>query len=293
MSFLGVNIGKIGGIIKFLKQHGATQVLFAGKALKIKLYEGKVRPDLKAIAMFMKARDRRDDSLMDTLSDMFEDEGIKVADMRRFCSSLIVEEGYLAGKKPGKSAMKDVEFGFRMAKGIGELDIGQTVVVKDRNVVAVEAIEGTDKAIIRGGELAGDGSVVVKVFRPKQNPRYDLPAAGIATLKLLGSRKIYSALERTTKRLCNGIQKALFERDIKHTINRIGSMFTVFFNPGPVTDYVSAVKSNTEMYAKFHNAMLREGIYLPPSQFEACFVSTEHKQKDFDKTTTTIRKLLL
>lgn len=118
-------------------------------------------------------------------------------------------------------------------------------------------------------------------------------AAGIATLKLLGSKKIYSTLERTTKRLCNGIQKALFERDIKHTINRIGSMFTVFFNPGPVTDYVSAVKSNTEMYAKFHNAMLREGIYLPPSQFEACFVSAEHKQKDIDRTIIAARKAKL
>ena len=180
-----INIGKIGGIIKFLKQHGAAQVLFAGKVLKIRLYEGKVRPDLKAVAMFIKARDRRDDSLMDTLSDMFEEEDIKVADMRKFCSSLIVEEGQVAGKKPSKQAMKDVAFGFRMAKGIGELDIGQTVVVKDRNVVAVEAIEGTDKAIIRGGELAGDGSVVVKVFRPKQNARYDLPAAGIATLRAM------------------------------------------------------------------------------------------------------------
>jgi glutamate-1-semialdehyde 2,1-aminomutase len=118
-------------------------------------------------------------------------------------------------------------------------------------------------------------------------------AAGIATLKLLRSRKIYSTLERTTKRLCDGIQKALFERDIKHAINRIGSMFTVFFNPGPVTDYILAVKSNTEMYAKFHNAMLSEGIYLPPSQFEACFVSTEHKQKDIDRTIIGVRKAKL
>ncbi|MHC4556921.1 MAG: glutamate-1-semialdehyde 2,1-aminomutase [Planctomycetota bacterium] len=118
-------------------------------------------------------------------------------------------------------------------------------------------------------------------------------AAGIATLKLLKSRKIYFDLERTTEKLCDGIQKALFERDIKHTINRIGSMFTVFFNPGPVTDYASAIKSDTKKYAKFHNAMLREGIYLPPSQFEACFVSTEHKLKDIDRTITAARKAKL
>ncbi|MHC4425210.1 MAG: glutamate-1-semialdehyde 2,1-aminomutase [Planctomycetota bacterium] len=118
-------------------------------------------------------------------------------------------------------------------------------------------------------------------------------AAGIATLKLLKSQKIYSALERETERLCEGIQKALFEQDIEHTINRIGSMFTVFFNPGPVTDYASAIKSDTEMYAKFHNAMLREGIYLPPSQFEACFISTKHKQKDIDRTIVAARKIRL
>lgn len=118
-------------------------------------------------------------------------------------------------------------------------------------------------------------------------------AAGIATLKLLKSTQIYSALERTTETLCNGIQKALFERDVKHTINRIGSMFTIFFNPSPVINYASAIKSNTEMYAKFHNAMLRESIYLPPSQFEACFVSTEHTQKDIDRTIIAAQKAKL
>ncbi len=114
-------------------------------------------------------------------------------------------------------------------------------------------------------------------------------AAGIATLKLLKSKKPYPALERSTKKLCEGIGRELQKRNIKHTINHIGSMFTVFFNSGPVTDYTSAAKSDTAMYAKFHTAMLKAGIYLPPSQFEACFISTEHKQKDFYKTITAVR----
>jgi glutamate-1-semialdehyde 2,1-aminomutase len=109
-------------------------------------------------------------------------------------------------------------------------------------------------------------------------------AAGIATLTRLQSSGLYPALDASTETLCDGIQKALLERNVEHTINRIGSMFTVFFNPGPVVDYASAVKSDTQAYARFHNAMLREGIYLPPSQFEACFVSTQHKQKDSDRT---------
>jgi len=115
-------------------------------------------------------------------------------------------------------------------------------------------------------------------------------AAGIATLKLLKSKKPYHVLELATKKLCDGIGQALRQRNIKHTINRIGSMFTVFFNPGPVTDYASAINSDTAQYAKFHTAMLKAGVYLPPSQFEACFISTEHKQSDIAQTIAAVRK---
>jgi glutamate-1-semialdehyde 2,1-aminomutase len=116
-------------------------------------------------------------------------------------------------------------------------------------------------------------------------------AAGIATLKLLGALKPYRSLELATQRLCDGIGQALQEHNLRHTTNRIGSMFTLFFNAETVTDYASAVKSDTAMYARFFTAMLKAGIYLPPSQFETCFVSTEHKSDDFDKTVAAVRKL--
>ncbi len=115
-------------------------------------------------------------------------------------------------------------------------------------------------------------------------------AAGIATLKLLKSQNPYPSLGRATEKLCDSISQALEEKNVEYTINRIGSMFTLFFNPGPVTDYASAIKSDTAKYAKFFTAMLKAGVYLPPSQFEACFVSTEHKQRDFDRTIEAIRK---
>ena len=117
--------------------------------------------------------------------------------------------------------------------------------------------------------------------------------AGIVTLKLLKSQKPYRALAATTEKLCEGISQSLEEKNMPHTINRIASMFTLFFNPGSVTDYASAAKSDTKKYAKFFGEMLKAGIYLPPSQFEACFVSTEHRQKDFDKTITAVHKLTL
>ncbi len=116
-------------------------------------------------------------------------------------------------------------------------------------------------------------------------------AAGIATLKSLKSQNPYRDLARSTEKLCEGIDKVLNQKDIPHTINRIASMFTLFFNPGPVTNYASSAKSNTKRYAKYFREMLKAGIYLPPSQFEACFLSTEHRQKDFDKTTAAIRKI--
>ncbi len=115
-------------------------------------------------------------------------------------------------------------------------------------------------------------------------------AAGIATLNLLKAGKTYDGLERSAGKLCEGIREILTERGIPHTINRAGSMFTLFFNPGPVSDYATAVKSDTAAYAKFHKAMLRHGIYLPPSQFEAWFVSTEHKPRDIERTLESVRK---
>jgi glutamate-1-semialdehyde 2,1-aminomutase len=118
-------------------------------------------------------------------------------------------------------------------------------------------------------------------------------AAGIATLKLLKSKAIYSGLDRATGKLCDGIKEALTEQGVQHTINRIGSMFTLFFNADPVTDYVSAAKSDTRKYAKFHPAMLKEGVYMPPSQFEACFLSAKHTQKDIDRTIAAVRKAKL
>ena len=118
-------------------------------------------------------------------------------------------------------------------------------------------------------------------------------AAGIATLKLLKSQKPYTRLNRLTRRLCTQISRALKTDSIDHTLNQIGSMFTLFFTPGPVTDYTSAAKSDTTRYAKYFKAMLKAGIYLPPSQFEACFLSTEHKERHIANTISAVRKFSL
>lgn len=116
-------------------------------------------------------------------------------------------------------------------------------------------------------------------------------AAGIATLKLLKSQKPYARLNRLTGKLCGQITETLNKVGIEHTINQAGSMFTLFFNASAVTDYDSATKSDTKRYARYFRQMLKAGIYLPPSQFEACFISTKHGQKDFQKTIAAVNKI--
>jgi len=115
-------------------------------------------------------------------------------------------------------------------------------------------------------------------------------AAGITTLKILKTKRPYSALDKYTKNLCEQISETLGRKGVEHCINQVGSMFTVFFNPGPVSDYASAVKSDTGMYAKYFRGMLKRGVYVPPSQFEACFVSTAHTQRDFALTLSAIER---
>jgi glutamate-1-semialdehyde 2,1-aminomutase len=117
-------------------------------------------------------------------------------------------------------------------------------------------------------------------------------AAGIAMLKSLKSQNPYPRLNRLTQQLCKQIRGVLEKAGIDHTINQTGSMFTLFFNPGPVTDYASAIKSDTNRYAKYFTVMLKAGIYLPPSQFEACFLSTQHTEKHIAKTITALQKIV-
>jgi glutamate-1-semialdehyde 2,1-aminomutase len=116
-------------------------------------------------------------------------------------------------------------------------------------------------------------------------------AAGLVTLKILKSQKPYAALERRTKQLCSQISQVLSKAGVEHTINRVGSMFTVFFTKGPVTDYDSALKSDTKKFAKYFKHMLNAGIYLPPSQFEANFLSTKHTDAHIKRTIKALKKI--
>ncbi|MEW6214059.1 MAG: UDP-2,3-diacylglucosamine diphosphatase LpxI [Nitrospirota bacterium] len=180
-----VDVGKLGEIIDSLKEYDMKEAIMAGKVPKSLLYKSKITPDLRAVKLMFSLRDRSDDSILLAIVKEIEKEGINLLDITSFSSGLLTPEGVLTEESPTGDEWKDIAFGWRIAKEIGRLDIGQTVVIKNQAVMAVEAIEGTDEAIKRGGRLAGEGAVVVKVSKPRQDMRFDIPVVGLNTLKTM------------------------------------------------------------------------------------------------------------
>ncbi len=185
--FHKINIGRFGGLISLLKKLSITDAVMAGKVPKHLLYANKASlvPDLKAVRLLFSLKDRSDDTIMKAVAGELEKNGISLHDTTDFTKDLLAPEGVMTRRKPSKSEMQDVEFGWRIAKEIGRLDIGQTVIIRDQAVMAVEAMEGTDEAIKRGGALAKKDAVVVKVSKPQQDMRFDVPVVGSGTLKLM------------------------------------------------------------------------------------------------------------
>lgn len=191
-----VNVGKLGKLIDSLKKYGVKEAVMAGKVSKTLLYKSKITPDLRAVKLLFSLKDKKDDSILLALTKELASEGITLVDITRFTSNLMMPEGVITRDVPTADEWKDIEFGLKIAKEMGRLDIGQTVVVKGQAVMAVEAIEGTDEAIKRGAILAGKGAVVVKVSKPAQDMRFDVPVVGLETLKtMIGTNARVLAVE--------------------------------------------------------------------------------------------------
>lgn len=176
-----IKVGQLGKLIKIFKEEGVHDVLMAGGIKKTRLFGGAL-PDLRGAALLARMIAKKDDSILRAVAEELESDGITVRESTLYLDSLLAPPGVLTKRKPTKDEWKDIFFGWETAKEIGRLDIGQTVVVKDLAVLAVEAIEGTDEAIRRGGRLCGEGAVVVKICKPQQDLRFDLPATGLRTI---------------------------------------------------------------------------------------------------------------
>jgi DUF1009 family protein len=188
-----------------LRENDVHEALFAGKIDPRVIY-GKENLAPDAVAMMEKGKDKSPTSLLNTVIGFLRSQGITVIDPSPFLVSAFCDAGFLTETKPTDSLKADIEFAWTVARQIADLDIGQTIVVKDKAIVAVEGMEGTDEAIKRGGILAGHGSTVVKVSRTHQDPRVDLPAVGLNTVQ--------SLIEAKSAALCVEANRvAFFQRE--------------------------------------------------------------------------------
>ncbi len=208
--FRWCGLAKFGGAIRYFKRHGVTETIMAGKIHKVLLFQrgGWLRhlPDLRTIRMFVphflsRRKDCRDDTLLGAIVDEFASEGIRFGPATDYVPELLVKQGQLTRRGPASRQWKDIEFGWKIAKELGRIDVGQSVAVKDQAVLAVEAIEGTDECIRRAGTLCrAGGFTVVKVAKPQQDMRFDVPTVGKRTLETMieaGARVLAVEADRT------------------------------------------------------------------------------------------------
>ena len=178
-------IGQLRRLIRFFKKHRITDAVMIGGVKKPGSIK-EIRPDFKTISLYAGMRgNTHDDRMLRAFADVLADEGIHIRASTFLLPELLAKEGCWTRRRPTREEQMDIELGWKMAKGIGRLDIGQCVVVSNGSVLAVEAIDGTDSTIRRGGQLGRGNAVVVKVCKPTQDFRFDVPAVGTTTIRTM------------------------------------------------------------------------------------------------------------
>lgn len=193
--FRWLGLAKFGTACRYMKRHGVEHATMAGKVFKHLLFQPffilRQMPDLKTSRKFIhhfftRRKDCQDDTLLAAAVEIFESEGIHLRPATDFAPELLVKEGLLTRRAPTPAQERDIEFGWRVAKEIGRFDIGQSVAVKAQTVLAIEAVEGTDRCIARAGQLCrAGGFAIVKVAKPQQDMRFDVPTIGVQTLQVM------------------------------------------------------------------------------------------------------------
>lgn len=206
-SFETVGVSKLGGMIRSFKRRGARRIVMAGKITKSVMYTPmrfvQLTPDYRMMHMWYKVccADKRDDSILLAVIAEFARDGMTFDSALEYCPELLVNKGILTRRKPSSAEWQDIEFGWGLAKEMGRLDVGQSVAVKERAALAVEAIEGTDRCIERAGQFCKAGGwTLVKVAKPQQDMRFDVPTIGTSTIENLrkaGARVLAIEADKT------------------------------------------------------------------------------------------------
>jgi DUF1009 family protein len=183
-----IHVGQLGKIIRIFKAAGVRQAVMAGGISRGRLFR-EFRPDWRALSVIRRAGAGQDDRLLRAVAGEMETEGITIAPSTLFMDDLLAPAGALSRRSPSPEELEDIKIGAQAAKELGRLDIGQCAVVRRQVVVALETVEGTDATIRRGGALAGPGAVVVKMSKPGQDLRFDVPAVGLTTIAAMGEVK--------------------------------------------------------------------------------------------------------
>jgi DUF1009 family protein len=179
-----ISIGQLGTFLKILKDAGLTRAVMSGQVKHVKIFGGFV-PDLTAMALLARVKAMNTDALIAAVADLMREHGVELIDSTAFLAPLLASAGQMGQRAPSEREVRDLAFGYRMADAIAGLDIGQTIAVKHAAVVAVEAMEGTDAVIARAGDLAGPGVSIIKVAKPNQDMRFDVPIVGVPTIQAM------------------------------------------------------------------------------------------------------------
>ena len=210
-----VHIGELDKLIHLLLEAGVKKAFLAGGISKTHFFS-KARPDARALKVLSRLQGKKDDAILRAVAEEVESVGIRVKSPVPFLGANMAMEGCWTERKPTEREEKDISFGWRMAKGVGRLDVGQSVVVKDEIVLAIEAIEGTDETIRRGGMLGRGDVVVVKVCKPKQDLRFDLPVIGPETVEVLKEARASALAVEAGKTIVIEKERVIREADRSH-----------------------------------------------------------------------------
>jgi UDP-2,3-diacylglucosamine hydrolase len=183
-NIIWVGIGQLGKMISFFKSEGVTKAIMAGQVKHVQIFSGAL-PDLRMVKMLFGLKQRNTDSLIGGVAEEMAKDGIELIDSTYFIKDQLAQEGILTKRKPDATERGNIEYGLEVANEIARLDLGQTIVVRAKACVAVEAMEGTDAVIKRAGELAKGKLTVVKVAKPDQDMRFDVPVVGIPTIEMM------------------------------------------------------------------------------------------------------------
>jgi DUF1009 family protein len=179
-----VSLGQLGRCISLLEEAGITEAVMAGQVKHTKLFSDIV-PDMTLMGVLMRLKGRHTDALISGVADVLRGHGINLLDSTAFLAPLLAREGVLTKRAPNDEELADLAYGYGVADAIAGLDIGQTIAVKSAAIVAVEGMEGTDAVIARAAQLAGKGVRIVKVAKPNQDMRFDVPVVGVSTIEAM------------------------------------------------------------------------------------------------------------